>query len=69
MDFYYHPLSLDCQKVCLVMEEKNTKYNPRIVDTFKARNLDAGFYSQSPDGSIVVIVTTGQVFCDSLSMI
>lgn len=69
MDFYYHPLSLDCQKVCLVMEEKNTKYNPHIVDPFKARNLDAEFFRQSPNGSIPVLITADQVFCDSLTMI
>eukprot|EP00253_Pinus_taeda_P018603 PITA_18603 len=51
------------------MGEKNTKYNSHIADPFKARNLDAEFFRQSPNGSITVLSTVNQVLCDSLTMI
>ncbi|GLJ30430.1 hypothetical protein SUGI_0602290 [Cryptomeria japonica] len=69
MEFYYHPLSLDSQKACLVMEEKNIKCVLHHVNPLKARNLDAEYFRRNPTGSIPVLVAGEQILCEPLAII
>lgn len=69
MEFYYHPLSLDSQKACLVMEEKSIKCVLHRVNPLKARNLDEEFFRRNPNGSIPVLVAGEQILCESLTII
>lgn len=60
---------MNSQKVRLALEEKNIDYTAFRVNPLKARNLDAEFFRQNPNGTLPMLKIGAHVLCESLPIL
>ncbi|EFJ13730.1 hypothetical protein SELMODRAFT_446164 [Selaginella moellendorffii] len=69
MQFYHHPLSLQSQQARMALEEKGLDYWDYSINPLKARNLDAEFFREHPNGRIPVLINGNRVTRGSLGIV
>ncbi len=69
MELYQHPLSLNCQKVRIALEEKNLDYEIYTINPLKAKNLDPDFFRANSSGNLPVLKNSNVVICESLPIL
>ena len=65
IDLYDHPLSGNCYKVRLLLNQLNIKFNSIIIDVFKGQNREKFFKEINPAMKIPVLDDEGFVINES----
>jgi glutathione S-transferase len=69
MELFQYPLSLNCQKVRIALEEKNLDYVLHEINPLKAKNLDPDFFRENSSGALPVLKNGNVVICESLPIL
>ena len=69
MQLYHHPLSLDSQKVRLVLEEKNIDYTSFHVNPITGKNFDSSFFRKNPNAKLPVFQNGSHILFDTIEII